>query len=230
MPLTHLLALDCAGGACSAAVWRDGAVRSRQLELMTRGHAERLVPMIDAVMSEAGADFADLEALAVTVGPGGFTGVRIGLATARGLALAAGLPILGISNFRAVAAAVPEAERGDRQLAVLIDAKRKEVYLQVFGAELAPCGPPVSLLPETLADHLGTGAYLFAGDALDQCRPAIEAAWSGAALSATPGHADAAWVARLAQAMPRPAAGAPPPEPLYLRAPDTTQPGKRARP
>ena len=228
MSLNCLLALDCAGGACSAAVWRDGAVRARRLELMTRGHAERLVPMIDAVMGEAAVGFADLEAVAVTVGPGGFTGVRIGLATARGLALAAGLPILGVSNFRAVAAAVPEAEWRNRELAVLIDAKRAEVYLQVFGAGLAPRAPPVSIRPEGLAGRLGPGATLFAGDAIEQCRPVIEAAWGDSAIIAAPGHADAAWVARLAQAMPRPAAGTPPPEPLYLRAPDTTKPGKRA--
>ena len=104
----RLLALDTAGTACSAAVWCAGKVRARRFEVMARGQSERLVPMIEAVMSEAGIAYGALDAVAVTLGPGGFTGVRIGLATARALALAWARPIIGVSNFEALAAAVPE--------------------------------------------------------------------------------------------------------------------------
>ncbi|MCH6588836.1 MAG: tRNA (adenosine(37)-N6)-threonylcarbamoyltransferase complex dimerization subunit type 1 TsaB, partial [Proteobacteria bacterium] len=72
-----LLAFDTAGTACSAAIWRDGAVRARRFEAMSRGQSERLVPMIQAVMAEAGVAYPALDAIAVTCGPGGFTGVRI---------------------------------------------------------------------------------------------------------------------------------------------------------
>ncbi|RMD63862.1 MAG: tRNA (adenosine(37)-N6)-threonylcarbamoyltransferase complex dimerization subunit type 1 TsaB, partial [Alphaproteobacteria bacterium] len=105
-----MLALDAAGAACSAALWRDGAVRARRFEVMSRGQAERLVPMIQDVMAAAGQAYAALDAVAVACGPGGFTGVRIALATARGLALAQHLPLVGVSSFEAVAAAVPAAE------------------------------------------------------------------------------------------------------------------------
>ncbi len=102
---SSILAMDTAGGACSAALWRNGQVVASRFELLRRGHAERLVPMIEAVMAEGAMAYADLDCLAVTLGPGGFTGVRIGLATARGLALACGRPLVGVSNFQVLATA-----------------------------------------------------------------------------------------------------------------------------
>ena len=91
----RILAFDTATSACSAALWEDGRVGARRFETMTRGHAEALVPMIADVMDEAGTNFPRLDLIAVTVGPGAFTGLRIGLAAARGMALAAAVPCLG---------------------------------------------------------------------------------------------------------------------------------------
>ena len=127
-----LLALDAAGASCSVALWRGGAVVAGLLEAMPRGQSERLVPMVAEVMHRAGAGFATLDAVAVTRGPGGFTGVRIGLATARALALAWRLPLIGITCFEAVASAVPPAERDAGTLVVVLDAKRSDVYVQAF--------------------------------------------------------------------------------------------------
>ncbi|MDJ0946222.1 MAG: tRNA (adenosine(37)-N6)-threonylcarbamoyltransferase complex dimerization subunit type 1 TsaB [Kiloniellales bacterium] len=218
----RLLAFDSAGSACSAAIWDTGRVAAARFEAMARGQSERLMPMIEEVMAEAGLDYAGLDALAVTLGPGGFTGVRIGLAAARGLALATGRPLLGLTSFEAVAAAVDEARRGDLPLAVCLDAKRAEVYLQVFAPDLAPLGPPCSLLPEDLPEALPSGPLIAAGDGVPRARAQLER--PGLVLAAGAGHADAARFAALAAARPLPPAGTPPPRPLYLRGPDVTLP------
>ncbi len=219
-----LLALDTAGTACSAALWCAGGIRARRFEAMTRGQAERLVPMIEAVMTEAGVGYEALDAIAVTLGPGGFTGVRIGLATARGLALACARPVIGVSNFEAVAAAVPETERRGRSLAVLIDAKRNDLYAQAFSAELAALAEPRALAPEALDGFLPPGPLILAGDAAAQGRAALQAAGRDLLVASSPGSADAARVAALAAARPLPAPDATPPAPIYLRPPDATLP------
>ncbi|MCB2100253.1 MAG: tRNA (adenosine(37)-N6)-threonylcarbamoyltransferase complex dimerization subunit type 1 TsaB, partial [Rhodobacterales bacterium] len=105
-----LLALDSATGACSAAVRAGGALVAHRFQAMARGQAEALMPMAAEVLAEAGLTATDLDGVAVTRGPGAFTGLRIGLSAARGLALAAGVPCLGVTTFQALAEAVPDAE------------------------------------------------------------------------------------------------------------------------
>lgn len=219
-----LLALDAAGSACSAALWRDGAVRSRRFEAMRRGQSERLVPMIEAVMSEAGLAYGSLDAIAVTTGPGGFTGVRIGLATARGLALACGRPLIGVSSFEAVAAAVDGTEWQGRTLVVLLDAKRAEVYAQAFDSGLRPLSAARAVLPGALDMFMPPGPLTLAGDAVNQGQGALEAAGRDLIIATAPGLADAAVVAGLAATRPLPGPGAPGPQPIYLRDPDVTLP------
>ena len=90
-----ILAFDCTAAACSVAVWRDGTTLAGARELMERGQAEALAPMIDACMKSAGVAFADVARIGVTVGPGSFTGVRVGLAAARGFGFA---KIIGTGN------------------------------------------------------------------------------------------------------------------------------------
>ncbi len=225
---TRLLAFDSAGAACSAAVWDAGRVVAARFEAMARGQSERLVPMIEEVMAEAGLDYDGLDALAVTLGPGGFTGVRIGLAAARGLALATGRPILSLTSFEAVASAVEETRRRGLPLAVVLDAKRAEVYLQVFAPDLAPIGPARSLLPEELPSALPEGPLAVAGDGVARARGQLER--PGLLLTPGAGHAEAARFAAFAAARPLPPAGAPPPRPLYLRGPDVTPPRPRPAP
>ena len=222
-----LLALDAAGSACSVALWRDGQVAARRFEAMSRGQSENLVPMIEAVMAEAGQDYRTLDAIAVTTGPGGFTGVRIGLATARGLALARRLPLLGISSCEVAAAASGEAERAGRMVVALIDSKRDDVFVQTFDTELRPSTAPAELSLGALATVLPAGPLLLTGDAADAGLAALQAAERPDAVladAAGPGDAGvlaarAAW--RLRQGLEDAAGGA---EPLYLRPPDVTPP------
>ncbi len=230
-----LLALDAAGTSCSAAVWAKGGVVATCLEVMPRGQSERLVPMVGEVMARAGVAFADLDAVAVTRGPGGFTGVRIGLATARGLALAWRLPLLGVTCFETVAAALSAAEIDGRQLVVALDAKRSELYAQAFsGAGPGPScqsalGPPRALAPADLDAVLPAGPLLLAGDAAEQALPALRQAGRAVELATLTGAIDAAWVASLAAGKDldsRPATV----QPLYLREPDVTLPARAATP
>lgn len=214
-----VLAMDSSTSACSAALWADGTVLSRRLSPMARGQSEALMPMVAEVMEEAGLDFAALGLLAVSVGPGAFTGLRIGLAAARGLALATGLPLAGVSTPLAVAHGVPEAERHGRTLMVAMESRRDEAWVQVFDAGLTPLGEVAALLPEHAA-LLVSGPLVVAGDAA----AAILALRPDAVAATAPGWPDAGLVARLAaeqwgrgQSLP--------PEPLYLRPPDVTLPG-----
>ncbi len=221
-----MLAFDTAGAACSAAVLRAGALRARRFAAMARGQAEALMPMIAAVLDEAEMPVETLDLIAVTVGPGAFTGLRIGLAAARGLALASGVPVLGITSFAAVAAQTAPAGAAGRVLVVALDSKRREFYLQAFSGQ-APLGEGALVAPEDALAWLPAAPLLLAGDAA----PALAQLIAGrreVALADGSGLADAADVARLAAARWQPGLWPPPPRPLYLRAPDTTTPRRRA--
>ncbi len=118
----NVLALDTSMAACSAAVLtRDAASgrAARRFERLERGHAEAIVPMIQQVMAEAGAEYGELDRIAVTVGPGTFTGVRIGVATARGLALATGAPLLGVTSHAVMARQIVESGQASTAGAVI---------------------------------------------------------------------------------------------------------------
>lgn len=225
----RLLAFDAAGASCSAAVMVGGRLAAHRFEAMRRGQAERLVPMIDAVLAEAGLAYGALDALAVTTGPGGFTGVRLGLATARGLALALERPLIGVSSFEALAAGVPEAARVGKLCLVAIEAKRADVYVQAFDGAGAALSEPSARLPEALPewlDELGQSeggpagrALLVAGDAAERAAAALKGAGIPE-VAARPQDCDARVVARLALERPWPAPGEAGPRPLYLRPAD----------
>jgi len=218
----NTLLFDTCFGACSvAASWRVGehvAVASR-LERLQRGHAERLMPMIEAVMGEAPFDFGALELIVVTTGPGTFTGQRVGIAAARALALATGARVGTLSSLAVAAYTARHALGADaagRAIAVAVDARRGEVYFQHFaGSDLEPLGAPALLRPHEAALALGGQETIVVGSGAEEV--AAEARKLG--LSA---------VARLADLEPDvrtiPAGSVTPvdamPRPLYLRAPD----------
>jgi tRNA threonylcarbamoyladenosine biosynthesis protein TsaB len=219
-----VLGIDTSAAACSAALWRDGAAVASERVDMARGHAEALMPMIERVM--AGTAYQALDAVAVTAGPGAFTGLRIGLATARGIALAARIPAIGVSVFAAVAAGVPETERRGRALAVAIDTKRGDVYLQGFDAALTPLGPGRVAATADVAALLPSGPLYVAGDGAGLIETALANVARDVVYAAQRVPPDAAKVAALGaemlEAARRAGAPLPPPEPLYLRAPEAT--------
>ncbi|MBL28004.1 MAG: tRNA (adenosine(37)-N6)-threonylcarbamoyltransferase complex dimerization subunit type 1 TsaB [Rhodospirillaceae bacterium] len=220
----NILAFDTATAACSAAVMAGGRIVAHRFELREAGHAEHLMPMVEAVMEEAGLGYRDLDRIAVTVGPGTFTGLRIGLAAARGLAIAADIPVLGVSTLETLAAtAFDMAMKSGATVIAAIDARRGEVYAQAFEADGNPASSPAVL---SLADAaalaagkdtvlVGTGATLLA--------PLIEAAGGTARCGEGPGLPDAGVLAEIA-ARRAIVPGVAPPAPLYLRAPDARLP------
>ena len=218
-----VLGIDCAGSACAAGVVAEGRIVASRSEAMAQGQAEALVPMIDAVLTEARLEVGALDLIAVTVGPGSFTGLRTGLATARGLALASGKPLIGVTSFAAVADAV-STEVGERPLVVALESKRAELYLQRF--DRAGAGAP-ALLPASLWPSVVPAEYfVIAGDGA--ARFAAGLSGEGFLIAERYAHSNAVAAARLAPGLWK--SGAAPPIPLYLRAPDVTLPPLRAKP
>src|SRR6201982_4197674 len=127
-----ILAIDTALDACAAAVLDtdSGRLIAQASQAMKRGHAEALMPLIADVMKEAGVPFATLDRIAVTTGPGSFTGLRVGLSAARGIALAANKPVVGVTTLTAYAAPVV-SENGEQPVISAIDARHDHVYFQV---------------------------------------------------------------------------------------------------
>lgn len=217
-----VLALDTSSSACSAAVWRDGAVLARRFEAMARGQSEALMPMVVAVMAEAGLDYPELSLIGVTVGPGAFTGIRIGLAAARGLGLAAGLPVAGVTTPAAIARATTAAERAGRTVLVAVESKRTDLFVQPFDEKLRPLAEIAALPPEAVAETWGQRPLLLAGDGAARLAPLLP----DTPLSEAPGAPDAAQVAAAA-AEAWTAGTALPPRPLYLAPPAVTLPKPR---
>ena len=214
----RVLAIDTALGACAAAVidTAAGAVAAHESAAMQRGHAEALIPLLARVMQRAGTGFTDLDRIAVTTGPGSFTGLRVGIAAARGLALAAGKPAVGITTLAAYAAPFIAAD-DSLPVVAAIDARHDHVYLQVFGpAGRTLVSPRLLPLREALR-VAATGAPRLAGNAAAM----LAAGWplgerAPRAVEQRPAP-DIDWVARLGALAADTSA---PVKPLYLRAPD----------
>ena len=211
-----ILAVDTALGACSVAIVDGDEVLAHRFVVMERGHAEALAPMVQACRDEAGCEFARLDRLAVTTGPGTFTGQRVGLAFMRAVRIALGKDLVGLTTL-SVMARQAMAETDCSTGVSLHDARRGEVYIEAVGAtEFQP-----SLLQFEEAVRRVSGIserVVLAGSAAVRA----EGFLPRTVLSSVR-QPDALWVARLARALPTPDA---PPRPLYLRAADAKLPAR----
>ncbi|MEX2642252.1 MAG: tRNA (adenosine(37)-N6)-threonylcarbamoyltransferase complex dimerization subunit type 1 TsaB [Acetobacterales bacterium] len=227
-PPRRVLAIDSTTGACSAAVTVDGRLAGRWRREGAQGHAEVLMPGIAEAMAAAGAGFADLDLLAVTVGPGSFTGLRVGLAAVRGLALALGVPVVGVSTFEAVAAGASDVAARSR--CILVDSRRGDVFLQCFGPAGHLSGPlaePVVAAPESVPDLLPPGPLWIGGDGVAVLRAAgIDPAARGDAVLSDAGP-DAVAVAAVGVARHLGMLPPLPMRPLYIRPPAAKLPAAR---
>jgi tRNA threonylcarbamoyladenosine biosynthesis protein TsaB len=144
---------------------------------MAHGQAEALLPMIDRLMGKAQLEPGALDFVAATVGPGSFTGIRVGLAAGRGIALAVGVPLIGVTVFAATAAAVALKGRADDDLLIALESRRADLFVQLFDAALRPRSGPAAILPEALDDLVGpvagNGQVLLAGDAAQRAAAAL---------------------------------------------------------
>jgi tRNA threonylcarbamoyladenosine biosynthesis protein TsaB len=207
-----ILAVDTALGACSVAVLAGEKVLSHSFEEMARGHAERLAPMVEETMIKAGIAFSQLDRLAVTTGPGTFTGQRVGLAFMRGLRIALKKPLTGVTTLEAMAAAAMHA-----RAAAIHDAKRNEAYLSLWDRGETVLAPEVLPFAEAVEKIRAFGACVLTGTGA----PAASESLGADFILTDIRQPDALWVARLALACPVRDA---PPAPLYLRAPDAKLP------
>jgi len=222
----RVLAIDTALAACSAAVFDSdaGEALASETQAITRGHAEALMPLIARVMDQARIEFSDLDRVAVTTGPGSFTGMRVGISAARGIALAAAKPVIGLTTLAAYAAPLL-AQDDSTPVAVVIDARHEHVYLQVFGRGGRTLVPPrIASVTEAMR-NASVAPTRIVGDAANLVAAAWPATEPAPKLVENLPAPDIAWVARLGvTALENQAA----PKPVYLRAPDA-QPQDAAR-
>jgi tRNA threonylcarbamoyladenosine biosynthesis protein TsaB len=168
------LAVDTATEACSVALAIDGVIRER-FEPMQREHTQRLLPMIEAVLAEAGTSVARLDGIVCSIGPGSFAGLRIGLGVVKGLALARDLPVVGISSLAMLSQRAMRLQ-GARQVAAVIDARMKEVYFGAYGLDAAGLAAPLLAdcvcAPEEVPT-LGPGEWHGAGTGWARYEPVL---------------------------------------------------------
>ncbi|NDR55937.1 tRNA (adenosine(37)-N6)-threonylcarbamoyltransferase complex dimerization subunit type 1 TsaB [Aliiruegeria sabulilitoris] len=215
MTFANILAFDTSGPHCATALLQGDELHGARVMEMKRGQAEALMPLLEETLAGRGLAWSDLDALAVGIGPGNFTGIRISVSAARGLALALGIPAVGVSNFEIMAHGNTAQE-----LLVCLPAPREQVYLQLFRYG-RPAGKPRLAALSELPNDLGTtGSTTIIGHLAEE----ISAQTAGSAIPAVLEDIPEriARIARrrlLEEGMP-----AERPAPLYVRAADAVPP------
>jgi tRNA threonylcarbamoyladenosine biosynthesis protein TsaB len=205
-----VLAFDCAGAQCAAAITVDGHVVASERIEAERGHARLLMPMLCGLLERTNLAFADIDRFAVTTGPGSFTGIRVALATAHGLSIGTGKPAIGITVFEVLAAKAAEVGIAAPRLLIAIESRRAECFAQMFDAQGRKLTEARLLHPESVAAWVGPGRIALAGDAAWRLTPYLaDCVDAGIDI----GKADPGIIAKLSESR----IPGPPPAPFYLR-------------
>jgi len=221
-----VLALDSAGSGCSVLVAAGATVLAVERCTTMRGQAERLLPMVDAVVRKSGLSPVALDIVAATIGPGSFTGIRVGLAAVHGIVLATSARSVGVTGFEAVAArlATNGYMRGTGFLLVALESRREDLYIQLFDHASRPAGDPAAVMPAALDEALRgliSGAPLVvAGDAAQRAADALS--HRSRMIVVEGSGPDAVGVLQAVLGCGRGGEGRRKPLPLYLRPPDVT--------
>jgi tRNA threonylcarbamoyladenosine biosynthesis protein TsaB len=172
--MAHILSIETSTSICSVAIHEQGELLALAEIKEPGAHAEKLLLLVDEVFEKAGLSFGDLDAVAVSQGPGSYTGLRIGVSTAKGIAYALEIPLIGINTLQAMAASQPVAP-GDYVVAVL-DARRKEVYTQTFGDSLQELSPIEAVVLEegVFGSILEKGRVYFVGDGVEKVKDEVK--------------------------------------------------------
>ncbi|MBB3540498.1 MULTISPECIES: tRNA (adenosine(37)-N6)-threonylcarbamoyltransferase complex dimerization subunit type 1 TsaB [unclassified Rhizobium] len=205
-----ILALDTAGVDCAAALYDSGrdTMLGEASDMIGKGHAEHLMGIVDRVLEQAGVALSAVDRIAVTIGPGSFTGIRVGVAAARGFALSLGVPAVGVTTL-AVMAEAQRLKTPGRSVLTAMDAKRNEIYLQTFDAD----GEPLDEARAVAVEEAQAIAATFEGEIAGSATPLLKPGTIGDCAN----HFPISIVARLGAAAD-PSSGKP--KPLYLRGPD----------
>ena len=221
--MSTTLSFDTSADYCAAALVQDGTTIAAQSLAMSRGHTEALVPLVRELCASTGTDLSGVDLVAVTVGPGSFTGVRTGIAAARGFALATGAPAVGVSSLQAVAYAARQA--GSPSVLVVLDTRRADFFAQLFDSNAQPCGDPAVVDAGAIQDLIRMNDPVVVGNAVARFRSDVGPDMDAGIFASGPGVPDPADVALLAERIlyaNRVASDTL--SPLYLRAPEAKIP------
>jgi tRNA threonylcarbamoyladenosine biosynthesis protein TsaB len=223
-----IIAFDTTMDACSVAVCTDDHVIARRHEYFSNGHAEQLMPTIQSVLAEADTGYGEIDLIAVTVGPGKFTGIRVGLSAARGIALTTGVSVVGVSTLDVIAEGARARSSFDRESTIMVihNAFRDELFCQMvpFGAAVSSTPPFVVALADAVS-LLPLGPVTVVGSGVSILKDQIISVRSDVTISDAPNFPDAADLARIGDRIARHGQIEKwPPEPIYIRAPDARVP------
>jgi tRNA threonylcarbamoyladenosine biosynthesis protein TsaB len=225
-PMPRVLAIDTALGACSVCVFQDGEILATERVEMSTGHAEALMPMIQRVMAEVEGGFSGLARVAVTTGPGSFTGLRIGISAARAIGLAANIPVVGVSTLAAYAAPMIDASQAGT-IGVAVDARHGAVFFQSYTSSGRTLVAPRLATIKEASRAIGAGPARLAGSGAPMLAAEAMALGVKVGIADLRPAPDVTWVARLGLAADPATA---PAKPLYLRAPSATPQESKAVP
>lgn len=220
--MANILALDTTLGACSAAIVKNGEPIECKKEIRARGHVERLLPMTDELFQKSDISLNNMDYIAVTIGPGTFAGVRVGVSAAKGMALALDVPVIPVTTLEVLAFEFAQKNTGFAgKIAVTIDARRGEIYSQSYAvksgminalneAVALPIEQVTTALAEGVSEIIGSGGAFLNGTNIN-----IHEGYD---------YPDALYIALLSDKLGSRAVDSDLISPLYLRAPDAVKP------